>query len=28
VWVYYRVVPDALRTVADLITVPIPATAA
>jgi ArsR family transcriptional regulator, arsenate/arsenite/antimonite-responsive transcriptional repressor len=28
VWVYYRVVPEALRTVADLITVPIPATAA
>jgi ArsR family transcriptional regulator, arsenate/arsenite/antimonite-responsive transcriptional repressor len=28
VWVYYRVVPDALRTLADLITVPIPATAA
>jgi ArsR family transcriptional regulator, arsenate/arsenite/antimonite-responsive transcriptional repressor len=28
VWVYYRVVPDALRALADLITVPIPATAA
>jgi ArsR family transcriptional regulator len=28
VWVYYQVVPDALRTLADLITVPIPATAA